>query len=126
MCREKGVHTIVETFIELRKRNRVRRLKLHIGGGMGPRDEHIVDELKARLQQEALLGDVQFFPNLDKAQKQQFFQGISVCSVPALYGESFGLYLLEAWAAGVPTVQPAVASFPELTQASGAGLLAKS
>jgi glycosyltransferase involved in cell wall biosynthesis len=126
MCREKGVHLVIETFIEVKKRHRVPHLKLHIGGGMGPRDEAFVNELKARLQQESLLADVLFFPNLDKAQKQRFFQNISVFCVPALYGEAFGLYLLEAWAAGVPAVQPPVASFPELIKNTGAGVIAKS
>src|SRR6185436_19177003 len=42
---------------------------------------------------------------------------------PAVYGEAFGLYLLEAMAAGVPVVQPAIAAFPEIVSASGAGTL---
>jgi glycosyltransferase involved in cell wall biosynthesis len=44
-------------------------------------------------------------------------------SVPATYGETFGLYLLEAWACGVPVVQPRHAAFPELLDATGGGLL---
>jgi len=43
--------------------------------------------------------------------------------VPAIYGEAFGLYLIEAMAAGVPVVQPRVASFPELVEATGGGVL---
>jgi glycosyltransferase involved in cell wall biosynthesis len=33
------------------------------------------------------------------------------------------LYLLEAWAAGVPVVQPRHAAFPELIESTGGGLL---
>jgi glycosyltransferase involved in cell wall biosynthesis len=53
-----------------------------------------------------------------------FCAGLTVFSVPALYGEAFGLYLIEALAAGVPVVQPRHAAFPELVTATGGGLLA--
>jgi glycosyltransferase involved in cell wall biosynthesis len=126
MCKEKGLDLLVDTFILLKKRNRIPQLKLHVGGAMGPGDEPFVNELKLLLQGNGILGDVTFFSNLTKEQKQQFFRRISVMSVPALYGEAFGLYLLEAWAAGVPVVQPPAAAFPELIEASGGGLVAKS
>lgn len=126
MCKEKGLDTIAEAFILLKKRNRIPELKLHVGGAMGPADENFVSDLKLRLQGNGVLGDTTFFSNLTKEQKQQFFRRISVLSVPAMYGEAFGLYLLEAWAAGVPVVQPPAASFPELIQATGGGLVADS
>lgn len=123
MCKEKGLDLLVAAYIGIRKRNRIPNLKLHIGGGMGPGDEPFVTSLKERLQGNGLLGDVTFFPNVSKEQKQQFFRRLSVLSVPALYGEAFGLYLIEAWASGVPAVQPPVAAFPELIEHSGAGVL---
>ena len=43
--------------------------------------------------------------------------------MPAHYGEAFGLYLIEAMAAGVPVVQPRTGAFPELVAASGAGVI---
>ena len=48
---------------------------------------------------------------------------ISLLSVPATYGESFGLYLLEAMASGVPVVQPRHAAFPEILEKTGGGIL---
>ncbi|MDB6020893.1 MAG: hypothetical protein JWQ04_750, partial [Pedosphaera sp.] len=69
------------------------------------------------------LDDVEFFPNVDRAGKQAFFRSLSVFSVPALYGEAFGLYVIEALASGVPVVQPRHAAFPELVEASGGGVL---
>jgi len=33
------------------------------------------------------------------------------------------LYLLEAWATGLPVVQPRTAAFPELIEATGGGVL---
>jgi len=124
MCKEKGLHILIDTYILLRKRNKIPNLKLHVGGGMGPSDEILVNQFKDRLQDLALYGDVTFFPNLTKEQKRQFFRRISVMSVPAIYGEAFGLYLLEAWASGVPVVQPPAASFPELIEETQGGIVA--
>jgi glycosyltransferase involved in cell wall biosynthesis len=126
MCREKGLDRLVAAFIELKQRNSVPGLKLRVGGGMGPADEPFVRKLKQELAAKNLSGDVEFFPNVDKAEKQNFFRKISLFSVPALYGEAFGLYLLEAWAAGVPVVQPDHAAFPELIRKTSAGVIAPS
>ena len=123
MCREKGLDTLVEAYILLRQRGRVADLKLRVGGSCGPADEAFVGSLRERLQAAGLLGDVEFHPNLDRASKVAMLRSLSVFSVPALYGEAFGLYVIEALAAGVPVVQPRVAAFPELLEATGGGVL---
>ena len=125
MCREKGLDTLVEAYIHLRQRDRVKNLRLHIGGGCGPGDEPFVADLRKRLASAGVLQDVGFFPNLERAAKQEFLRNLSVFSVPALYGEAFGLYVIEALASGVPVVQPEVAAFPELIAATGGGRLCK-
>lgn len=123
MCREKGLDLLVETFIELKRRNTVPGLKLKIGGGCGPGDEPLVAQLKEHLRRAGCLDDVSFHPNLTREQKVAFLQSLTVFSVPALYGEGFGLYLIEALAAGVPVVQPRHAAFPELVEAAGGGVI---
>lgn len=123
MCREKGLDTLVEAFIVLKQRNRVPHLRLKIGGSCGPADQPFVAELRRRLGAAGFLGDVDFYANLDRAAKVGFLKSLTVFSVPALYGEAFGLYLLEAMAAGVPVVQPRIAAFPEIVEAAGAGEL---
>jgi len=123
MCREKGLDQLVEAFISLRQRGRIKHLKLHVGGSCGPADEPFVGSLRDRLNKQNLLADVEFHPNLDRAAKLAFLRRLSVFSVPALYGEAFGLYLIEAMAAGVPVVQPQTAAFPELVHATDGGIL---
>jgi glycosyltransferase involved in cell wall biosynthesis len=123
MCKEKGLDVLVDAFIEVRRRGRVPNAKLRVGGGCGPTDEPFVASLKERLQQAGILQDAEFHPNLNRPEKIDFLKSLSVFSVPAPYGEAFGLYLIEALAAGVPIVQPRSAAFPEVVQATGGGLV---
>jgi glycosyltransferase involved in cell wall biosynthesis len=125
MCREKGLPLAVDTFIELRRRGRAPDLKLHVGGGCGPTDLPVVAEQKGKLQAAGLLDDARFFPNVTRAQKLEFLRGLTVFSTPALYGEAFGLYVIEALAAGVPVVQPRHGGFPEIIEQTGGGLIAE-
>jgi glycosyltransferase involved in cell wall biosynthesis len=53
----------------------------------------------------------------------EFLRSLHVVSVPTVYCEAKGLYVLEAMAQGVPVVQPRHGSFPELIEATGGGLL---
>jgi glycosyltransferase involved in cell wall biosynthesis len=123
MCPEKGLDTLVEAYLRLRQRGRVGNLKLRVGGSCGPADTQFVNSLRERLQASGLLGDVEFHPNTDRAGKLALLHSLSVFSVPARYGEAFGLYVIEAMAAGVPVVQPRTAAFPELIEATGGGSL---
>ncbi len=121
MCPEKGLDLLVNAFIELKQRATVPGLRLLVGGSLGPADEAFVAKLKKLLEAGGCLQDVEFFPNLSRADKQDFFRKLTLFSVPALYGEAFGLYLAEAWVSGIPVVQPRHAAFPELVEESGGG-----
>jgi len=123
MCREKGLDRLVDAYLLLKKRDGLKDLRLHVGGGCGPTDELVVAEQKRKMTQAGVLEDVRFFPNVTHAEKVEFYQAVSVLSVPAHYGEAFGLYVVEALAAGVPVVQPRHAGFPELIEATGGGIL---
>jgi glycosyltransferase involved in cell wall biosynthesis len=123
MCPEKGLDTLVEAYLILRQRGRAGKVKLRVGGSCGPADTAFVESLRDRLRASGVLDEVEFHPNLDRRAKLQFLQSLSVFSVPARYGEAFGLYVIEAMAAGVPVVQPRTAAFPELIEATGGGVL---
>ncbi len=123
MCPEKGLDFLVEAFIRLKAEARFANVRLRVAGAMTPGDGPFVQRLRERLSETGLMDHAEFLPNLDAAQKHAFLQSLSVLSVPALSGEAFGLYVLEALASGVPVVQPRHAAFPELIEATGGGLL---
>ena len=56
------------------------------------------------LAMELGLANVKFLGYVTDAQKQQLFSEADLFCSPALFGESFGIVLLEAMASGVPTV----------------------
>lgn len=123
MCPAKGLETLIDAFIGLKQRQTCTGLRLHVGGTQTGDDPAYVMKLQNRLSARGLLSDTTFSPNLDRQSKLDFFRGLSVFSVPATYGESFGLYVLEALASGVPVVQPRHAAFPEIIEATEGGLL---
>ncbi len=123
LCRDKGLPTLVEAFLRLRGRQGFERLRLIAAGAALRSDGKLLAELEARVRAAGLAHAVEFHPNVTRAQKIECLRRSSVFSVPATYGESFGLYLLEAWAMGLSVVQPAHAAFPELLAATGGGLL---
>ncbi len=125
-CEAKGLGAIVEAFVALKRRPGYERTRLALGGALAPGDDVYLERVRRRLGEAGVLGDVSIHPDLTLDGKRELLRSISVLSVPAMYGESFGLYLLEAWAAGVPVVQPRVASFPELLHATGGGVLVES
>jgi glycosyltransferase involved in cell wall biosynthesis len=123
MCREKGLDTLTDAYIKIRKRGRVADLRLCVAGSLGSADEPLVRSLKRKLGDAGLQNSVEFYPNVDHPTKLALLKSFSVFSVPALYGEGFGLYVIEAQAAGTPVVQPNCAAFPELVQLTGGGVL---
>lgn len=123
MSEAKGLDDLVGAFILLRKRPSMAHVRLCVAGSVTAADEDFVARLRKRLDEAGLAGEAQFLPNVTREVKIEFLRGLSVLSVPATYGESFGLYLIEAWACGVPVVQPRHAVFPELIEVTGAGLL---
>ena len=123
MIHGKGLGTTIDAYIELMKRRRVPRARLRIAGAYTPADEKYVREQQQKLAAAGLTDKVTWHPNLTFEEKLRFLSELSLFSVPATYGEAFGLYVIEALACGVPVVQPRHGAFPELLERTGGGLL---
>lgn len=123
LCRAKGLHTLVEAFLELRRDGALRELKLRASGGSTSADRAYLKAIQARVKAAGAADSVAFLPNLMGDDKVRFLQSLTVLSVPEVRGEAAGIYMLEAQACGVPLVQPRTGAGPEILQATGGGIL---
>ncbi len=123
MTETKGLETLVEAFLKISGEDRVPAVRLHVAGTWTPADRELTDRLERTVDDAGLTDRVTFSRDVSRDEKIEFLSGLSVLSVPAVYGEAFGLYVIEAWAAGVPVVQPRHGAFPELIDDTGGGVL---
>ncbi len=123
LCQEKGLGILVDAYILLMKNGAVPNCRLHVAGTVTASDGKYIKLQQEKLMQSGLSDPAEFRTNLSREGKADFLRSLTVLSVPAKYGEAFGLYVLEAMASGVPVVQPNVAAFPELVEATGGGVL---
>jgi glycosyltransferase involved in cell wall biosynthesis len=119
----KGLHVLVDAFIELRKREKTRDVLLHIAGWLSASDRPYAEIEFNKLRAAGLNDAYQYAGVVDRREKLKFLRGIDVLSVPTTYRDPKGLFVLEALAAGVPVVQPAHGAFPELLADLGGGRL---
>ena len=92
----KGLASLLRAFVELKTRRPSVRL---VVVGEGPGREHAQSLLPARLR-----ADVLFVGRVDQEDLPRFYRSADLFVSPALGGESFGIVLLEAMAAGVAVV----------------------
>jgi glycosyltransferase involved in cell wall biosynthesis len=123
MIHGKGLTTLVDAFISLAQRDTVPGVKLRVAGAKTYVDESYVRDLQRRLAAAHLDNRVTWEPNVSFEDKVKFLHELTVFSVPATYGEAFGLYVAEAQAAGVPVVQPRHGAFPEVLDLTQGGIL---
>lgn len=123
MIHGKGLTTLVDAFIELAQRSTVPDVRLRVAGAQTAEDLEYLSLLHKKLKAANLLQRVTFEPNISFEEKVEFLHEITVFSVPATYGEAFGLYVAEAQACGVPVVQPRHGAFQEILSVTQGGIL---
>jgi glycosyltransferase involved in cell wall biosynthesis len=123
ICPEKGLHLIVDAFRRLADEVGRDRVRLDVAGYLGERDRTYHDSIVDQVAAWGLDSVVRFHGEVDREQKIAFLDSLHVLSVPTVYREPKGLFVLEAMASGVPVVQPRHGAFPEVIEATGGGLL---
>jgi glycosyltransferase involved in cell wall biosynthesis len=123
ICPEKGLHALVDAFVRLKRMPGVPPCRLQIGGWLGEHYRPYLDEQARKVRDAGLVGDFRHVDAPDHPSKVRFFADIDLLSVPTIYREPKGLYVLEAWANRLPVVLPRHGTFPELIEATGGGVL---
>ncbi len=120
---EKGFHNLIDAYIQLRQLPNSPQAKLLVGGWLGENQREYYNQQVKKLSVAGYGEDFEYRDCPTHDDKMTFFQSLDVFTVPTDYHEPKGLYILEAWANGVPVVQPKHGAFPELIEASQGGLL---
>lgn len=123
ICPEKGLHLLVDAFCRLAQKPGYETLRLRVAGYLGPKDRPYYREVEQKIVEAGLIDRYDFLGEVDRESKIAFLRSIDLLSVPTVYQEAKGLFVLEALANGVPVVQPDHGSFPELLDATGGGIL---
>ncbi len=123
ICPEKGFHQLVDAFQILRKTHGAPECRLRVSGWLGENYRAYFETEMEKLRNAGMSEAVEYVPSPTHSDKVVFLQSLDVLSVPTVYREPKGIYVLEALANGVPVVQPRHGSFPELIEATGGGLL---
>ncbi|QDT65870.1 Spore coat protein SA [Calycomorphotria hydatis] len=120
ICPAKGFHEVLRAFKILHERHPDTRLVA--GGYLHPHDQNYFRKLQTEY---AHLGESFTYAGSPDslAEKTALLKSFDVLSVPTVYREPKGLFVLEALANGIPVVQPHHGAFPELLEATGGGLL---
>lgn len=122
MSHLKGMDLLVDAFILLHKRKTIpAETELRIAGTTLPDDQRYIDEQTSKLDQAGLRDRYSIRQNITRDEKIQHLRDLTVLSVPTRYPEAFGLYSIEAMAAGIPMVQPAHGAFPEIIDTTEGG-----
>jgi glycosyltransferase involved in cell wall biosynthesis len=119
---QNGFDKLVDAFIELKSADRLPGLTLHVTGGFTGDDKPFIAEQIKKIKTAGLKSFVRLYPEFHGNSKEEFFSNIDLMSVPVRKHDGYGLYILEANAAGVPVVQPATGAFPEIVERTGGGI----
>jgi glycosyltransferase involved in cell wall biosynthesis len=123
ICKEKGLHYLVEAFRLLLEDKDLPPLRLLAAGYLGAAERPYLESVQQTAADHGFADRFEYVGEPDRAGKIAFLQSLDVMGLPTVYRESKGLPVLEAMANGVPVVLPSHGAFPEMIDATGGGLL---
>tara|TARA_A100001037_G_scaffold49908_1_gene41949 strand:- start:3159 stop:4127 length:969 start_codon:yes stop_codon:yes gene_type:complete len=121
LSKEKGLHVLVDAFIQLKKRTSFEDVHLDIAGWRGSTNIEFANEQLQKLRDAGLESCFTDHGTISREQKLEMLNGIDLMCVPTVYREPKGLFVLESLAAGVPVVVPDHGAFPEVLGEVGGG-----
>jgi glycosyltransferase involved in cell wall biosynthesis len=119
---QNGFDKLVDAFIELKSSNMMPGITLHVCGGFTGDDKPFIREQIKKIKDLGFESSVRIYTEFQGNAMQEFFKNIDIMSVPVRKHDGYGLYILEANAAGVPVVQPATGAFPEIIEMTKGGI----
>ena len=117
-----GFDKLVDAFIELKTGEKLPGLTLHVSGGFTGSDKDFIAKQIRKIKYHGLKSFIRIYPEFQGNSKEEFFSSIDIMSVPVRKHDGYGLYILEANAAGVPVVQPESGAFPEIISKTKGGI----
>ena len=120
---EKGLLGLCDAYVRFRQMPGVDKAQLEVAGYLAPDQRKYLAESERRLVRAGFGSEFHYRGAPSRDQKIEFLRGLDVFSVPTVYAEPKGLFLLEAMACGLPVVQPDHGAFPEMLSKTGGGLL---
>ena len=114
LCPAKGLERVVGAFCDLARRPGMEAVQLHLAGGRLAVDEPFIRRQVRRLRAAGLLSRLRLRSASGTQERIAFLRQLRLLSVPEVEPEGYGLYMLEAAACGVLTVQDHHGPFAEI------------
>jgi glycosyltransferase involved in cell wall biosynthesis len=122
MYEEHGFGLLIDAFIKLKQQKGFENVLLKLSGGYTADDKKFVTKQVKKLKKAKVIDDVEFIDDYKTEERYNFFEKVTILTVPVLKGEAFGVYQLESMACGVPLVQPKLGAFPEIIEQTKGGV----
>jgi len=122
---EKGLLLLAEAVHQLleRRGDRSPRIRLRAAGWLSPEHIPFLQDVERHIERWGFSDRFEYEGYIDRGRKTELLRELDVLSTPAEYAAPKGLYVMEAWASGVPVVQPRIGVFPELLEETAGGIL---
>lgn len=121
LAHRNGLDLLIEALARLREREPLSAATLWAVGGQTQADRPFLAELRHRIAKLGLDQAITLETDFDPAAKARMLAAAHVLAVPTRQPEAYGLHVLEALAAGVPTVVPHHGGQAELIAATNGG-----